>query len=237
MYLLPRLELEDGECRFAFTRPSQGEALSVVDPVEVAKRFQGMGAQGFHVVDLDHSKSPKKNNDKALLRIVETTKLPIQAGGGVRSLRRIQELLDTGCARVIVGTMGVLHEDWLREAALCFPERLVAGLDARDGQLVINGRTEPVEKRLDAFASRIDGYGLESLHIAAIDAAANGSSLPRLASLATSLKTPMTVEGPIRSEADLALLERAGVRGVSLGQEIYDGTLAFERLVKAYRVR
>lgn len=236
MYLLPRLEIHEGETVHILRQPSQGEATSLVDPAEVAKRFAGMGAQGLHVVDVDYSRDPKQNNDEALLSIIDSTPLPVQAGGGVRSLKRIQELLDTGCRRVIVGTMGVLHKDWLREAALCFPDTLVAGLDARQGHLVVKGRTEDVEDRLDAFATAIDGYGLESLHIAHLDGSANGASLDGTLQLVKRLKTPVTVEGTIHSEDDLRRLERTGVRGVSLGQEIYDGTLRLTDLVKTYRV-
>lgn len=236
MYLLPRIELRDGESSHGLVQPGQGEAESILRPAEVAKRFTALGAQGLHVVDVDHALSPSRNNDAHLVEIIDATWLPVQAGGGVRSLKRIQELLDTGCARVIVGTMGVLHQDWLKEAALCFPERLVAGLDARDGRLLVKGRTEESERTLESFAAEIDAYGLESIHIAALSAGRNGASIVSVADLARRLKTPVTVEGDLHSEADLRRLADAGVRGVSLGREIYDGTLRLDQLVKQYRV-
>lgn len=235
MFLLPRLELQDGRTVHALREPGQGEATSLEDPVEVATRFARMGAQGLHVVDVDRSLGRGHDNDDELIRILDHTWLPVEAAGGVESLRRIQELIDTGCARVIVGTMGVLHQDWLKEAALCFPDRLIAGLDARDGRLVVKGRTEPIERALDEFATQIDGYGLEALHIAHLSRS-NGNGFENVMDLVRRLRTPVTVEGAITTIQELRRLEAAGVHGVSLGREIYDGSLNFAEVAKSYRV-
>lgn len=235
MYVLPLIELKEGESVHVLDTPSQGETRPIIDPVEVAHRFAALGAQGFHVVDVDHALSEKRDNDKALLSILDHTVLPVEAGGGVRSLKRIQELVDTGVRRVLVGTMGVLHQDWLKEAALIFRDQLVVCVDVQGDQLLVKGRTETAPATVEAFLKQVDGYGLESIHVAHMGS--NGDGIRWMEARARQLKTPLTYQGPIEDEQALARLEQSGVRGVVLGTEIYDGRLAFDALAKRYRVR
>lgn len=235
MYILPLVELQGGESVHVLDAPSLGETRPLIDPVEVVHRLQGMGAQGLHVVDVDRAANPGRDNDAALVSILDTTVLPVEAGGGVGSLKRIQELLDTGVKRVLVGTMGVLHQDWLKEAGLIFRDALIACVDVRDRDLVVKGRTERASTRLEEHVDTIDGYGLEALHLTYLGE--NGSGIALAESLARRLRTPLTYQGPIGGPTDLARLEQAGVRGVVLGPEIYDGRLQFGELAKAYRVQ
>lgn len=235
MYLLPLLELKNGESVHILEGHGQGESRPLMDPIEVANRLIGLGAQGFHIVDVDRAQDPSRDNDAALFNLLQHTVYPVQAGGGVRSLKRIQELLDTGCRRVLVGTMGVQHPDWLKEASLIFRERLIACVDVGPDGILIKGRTEKAETTTDAFLERVDGIGLEALHVAYVGP--NGQGIPFVESLAKKLRTPVTYQGPISSNADLARLEKAGIKGVIVGQEIYDGRLSFHELAKTYRVR
>lgn len=234
MYILPLVELKGGESVHVLEGASLGESRPLVDPVEVVNRLAGLGAQGFHVVDIDHATDPKRGNDKALVAILEHTVLPVVAGGGVRSLKRIQELLDTGVQRVLVGSMGVLHPAWLKEAALIFRDRLVACVDVKGDALVVNGRAEPAPTRLDAYLGTIDGLGPANLHVTYLGT--NGGGVDLMERLAPALRTPLSYQGPVAGPRDLERLERAGVRGVVLGREIYDGTLRFFELAKQYRV-
>lgn len=235
MYLLPVIEIKGGESVHILQGASQGETRPLMDPVEVLNRFIGLGAQGAHVVDVDHALDPNRNNDELLLRMLDHTVVPVVAGGGVRSLKRIQELLDTGARRVLVGSMGVLHPEWLKEAALIFQDRLVACVDVSEDDLLVKGRTERAPSPLGTHLNRIDGFGLESLHVTYLGK--NGGGVAFMENLATQIKTPLSYQGSIAGPEDLTRLERAGVRGAVLGPEIYDGRLSFTPLAKAYRVR
>jgi len=235
VYLLPLIEIKGGESVHILQGSSQGESRPLMDPVEVINRFIGMGAQGAHVVDVDHALDPSRNNDEILLRMLDHTVIPVVAGGGVHSLKRIQELLDTGARRVLVGSMGVLHPEWLKEAALIFQDRLVACIDVKDDALLVKGRTERAAPTMDTFLARAEALGLESLHVSYLGKNGGGPTL--MESLAKRTKTPLTYQGPIAGSEDLVRLERAGVRGAVLGPEIYDGRLSFTPLAKAYRVQ
>lgn len=233
MYVLPLIEVQRGETTQILRTPSLGEARTLVDPAEVVQRFAGLGAQGFHFVDVDAARSAGQNNDRALATILAQTMLPVVGGGGVRHLTRVQALLDSGCRRVLVGSMGALHQDWLREAAKCFPERLVGCVDTRGSDVVVNGRSETASTPLEAHLRAIDGMGLDSIHLTYLGANGGG---PELAMRwARALQTPVSFQGTVGSPKDLDAMAGAGVRGVVLGREIYDGTLSFEALAKQYR--
>jgi len=235
VYILPLIELQKGESVHTLVGQGLGEARPLMDPVEVLNRFIGYGAQGAHVVDVDHAKDPARDNDKKLADLIEHTVVPIVAGGGVRSLKRIQELLDTGARRVLVGSFGVKNPAWLKEAALIFGDRLIACIDVRGDDLLVEGRTQTAETSLASFLGRVDDLKLESLHVSYVGK--NGSGIQLMESLSGQIKTPLTYAGPVSGGNDLQRLERAGVRGAVLGAEIYDGRLPFTPLAKAYRVR
>lgn len=235
MFVLPVVEIRNGESVHVLDQPSQGEHRPLLDPAEVATRLAALGAQGFYVVDVDHALDASKDNDEALVRLLDHNVLPVVAGGGVRSLKRIQELLDTGVRRVLVGTMGVLHPEWLKEAALVFRDRIVACIDTDGEKLLVKGRTETAPTTLEAHLSKIAAFGLESVHVTFSGKASDAPGV--VEKVATRLKASVTFQGAVSGPAELEGLEKAGAKGVVLGAEIYDGRLRFDVLAKAYKVR
>lgn len=230
MFLLPRLQISRGQSVDILEEPSEGEALPLTDPREVALRLQRMGAVGLHIVDVDHARG-KKPNDKALLKILDAVNIPVQVGGGVTSLKRIQELRDTGATRVVVGSMGVLHPDWMKEAAKCFPKGLVANLDEKEGKVLAKGQTVDTGKSVDDLAIEFDGFGFESMVLTSL----NGNDTTRILALAKRLKTPTMVDIRIKDVAELTAFKEAGVQAVILGTEIYDRTIDFAAASKYFK--
>lgn len=223
MFLLPCLRLSKGESLDALPMPSEGEALPSNDPKEVALRLQRLGAVGLHLVDVDAARG-KSPNDEALLSVLDSVSIPVQVGGGVRSMRRIQELLDTGARSVVVGSFGVEHADWLREAARCFPRGLVANLDESDGRVLIKSRSEDSGKRVESLALEYDGWGFEGILLTAL----KGTVHEGLRGLIRRLKTPVMVDARVKDVGELQAFRDAGVRAAVLGAEIYDGTIDFQ---------
>lgn len=230
MFLLPKLRLSKGECLDAIDMPSEGEALPLTDPREVALRLQKMGAVGLHVVDVDLAQG-KTSNDPALVDIIDSVNIPVQCGGGVTSLRRIQELRDTGVVRVVVGSMGVLHPDWMKEAAKCFPKGLVANLDEKEGHILAKGQTVDTGKSLEDLALEFDSFGFEGLSLTSIE----GGDKDRIFSLVKRLKTPTMLDRRVKSMAELKELKELGIQAAILGPEIYDRTLDFVEAAKYFR--
>ncbi len=232
MYVLPLIELQNGESVHVLEIPGQGESRPLTDPVEVAKGLSGMGARGFHIVDVDRAKNEGRDNDQALVDILDHTAFPVEAGGGVRSMKRIQELLDTGARRALVGTMGILNPDWLKEAALIFRERLLPCIDLAADRILVKGRTEPAPESADAALGRLDKLDLRMLHATFLGDGKD--SVARAVSLAKRLRTPLTYQGPATGPADLARLADAGIHGAVIGAELYDGRLSLTQLVKSF---
>ncbi len=230
MFLLPKIRLSKGECLDAIDMPSEGEALPMTDPREVALRLQKLGAVGLHIVDVDSAQG-LTSNDPSLADIIDCVNIPVQCGGGVTSLKRIQELRDTGVIRVVVGSMGVLHPDWMKEAAKCFPKGLVANLDEKQGHILAKGQTVDTGKPLEDLALEFDSFGFEGLVLTSL----NGSDKQRIFSLVKRLKTPTMVDRRVKSLAELSELKELGVQAAILGTEIYDRTLDFAAATKQFR--
>jgi phosphoribosylformimino-5-aminoimidazole carboxamide ribotide isomerase len=227
MFLLPRIQLSRGQCVDAIEEPSEGEALPLTDPREVALRLQRMGAVGLHIVDVDHARG-KKPNDKALVKILDAVTIPVQCGGGVTSLRRIQELRDTGVTRVVVGSMGVLHPDWMKEAAKCFPKGLVANLDEKEGHVLAKGQAVDTGKSVEDLALEFDSFGFEGLVLTSLLDSEPG----RMLDLVRRLKTPTMLDRRVKTIADLVEFKNAGTQAAILGPEIYDRTIDFAEASK-----
>ncbi|HLE47610.1 MAG TPA: HisA/HisF-related TIM barrel protein, partial [Candidatus Thermoplasmatota archaeon] len=170
-------------------------------------------------------------NDDALLSILDSVHVPVQMGGGVKSLKRIQELRDTGVQRVLVGSMGVLHPDWMKEAAKVFPEGVVASLDEKAGNVWVKGRTEDTGKRLVDVAKEFDGFGFEAMLISSLD----GTSHDQLRSWAEGLDTPVMLAPRVEGLDELGAFKDAGIQGVVLETEVYDGTIDVAAATKFFK--
>src|SRR5215469_10871303 len=132
MIILPAIDIKDGQC----VRLYQGDYAQVTtydtDPVQVARRWQEAGASWLHIVDLDGAAQGYPVNADIVRRIREATSLHIEVGGGMRSLEHIEQVLNLGVERVILGTVAITDQELLRQALVCWVERIVVGVDARD---------------------------------------------------------------------------------------------------------
>ena len=224
MFLLPNLRLSGGECLDTIHDES-GRILS--DAKEVALRLQRLGAVGLNVVDVDAATGGRSNDD-AVLSILDAVHVPVQMGGGVTSLRRIQELRDTGVHRVLVGSMGVLHPDWMREAGKVFPEGVVATLDERGGNVWVKGRTQDTGRPFPDVLKQFDGFGFEALLISCL----NGTPHDRLRAWVKGLQTPVMVSTSVKNVGEILELGESGIQGFVLDREIYEGTIDLTETTK-----
>lgn len=232
MHFAPRIDLAGGESLHSLRNPEDPER-PFEDARDVALRFQAAGARRIQVIDIDRA-TEAGDNDEALLAVLESVGLAVDVGGGVRSMRRIQELLDTGAKRIVLSTMGLLHRDWLKEVGLCFGGSVVQAVDLREGRAWIKGRREAAPVGYEAFLSEIDAFGLGAFVVQAFDGVADALTLSTLRALPHRLKTPVWIGGVPEIETDLAHWRSAGVEGVVLGREVYDGQLDLRQLEQRY---
>lgn len=227
MIILPAIDIKDGRC----VRLYQGDYSKATtygdDPVEVALRWQCAGASWLHVVDLDGALQGAPVNIELIKRIRQATTLHIEVGGGMRTLEHIKRILDLDVDRVILGTVAIRNPDLLLEALNCWDERIVVGIDARDGWVAVAGWMETSCVQAADLAIKLSAAGVRRFVYTDIsrDGALNGPNFNSLAEMCLATTSAMIASGGVRSIADLKVLEALGVEGTIVGKALYTGDM------------
>lgn len=232
MYLLPAIDILDGKA----VRLAKGDYNKVTvynnDPIDQAKRFADAGAQWIHVVDLNGARSGVQENLALVEAIAEKTGLSIENGGGVRSMEAIARLRDAGVARVVLGTALVASKDFAEEAIQTFGDLLCAGIDARSGEVAVEGWREGAGVPAEELVSEVASLGFK--HLVYTDIARDGMQTGIDASayehMATVFGNPVTASGGVTNMDDLRNLAAvaSSIEGVITGRAVYEGSLPLE---------
>lgn len=230
--LIPAIDLLGGQC----VRLSQGRYDDATvydgDPGRVAGGFRTAGVRRIHVVDLDGAKAGSPANREAIAKVIEAAgDVPVQLGGGLRDMAGIEAALETGIDRAILGTVALRDPALVKEAACKHAERIVVGIDARDGLVAVEGWLEASEVTAVEVARRFEDVGVAAIVYTDIarDGMLSGPNLESTAELADALTIPVIVSGGVSSETDIvrsAALARHGIAGVIVGRAIYTGDVS-----------
>lgn len=240
--LIPAIDLLGGAC----VRLAQGRYDDATvyerDPAVVVERFVQHPIGRIHVVDLDGAKAGRPRNRGAVLRIVERAgRVPVQLGGGIRTLRDVEEALETGIERAILGTVALREPPLLREAARRFPGRIVVGVDAREGRVAVEGWLDVSEASAVEVARRFEDAGVAALVYTDIgrDGMLSGPNFEATADLAKAVEIPVILSGGVSSPEDLvraASCADGRLAGAIVGRALYTGAVelgaTLERLEK-----
>lgn len=235
MIILPAIDIKDGRC----VRLFQGDYAQVTtydsEPVRVAQRWEVAGASWLHVVDLDGAAQGYPVNVELIARMRKATKMQIEVGGGMRSLAHIEQLLDTGIERVILGTVALLNRALLQEALAKWGERIVVGLDARDGMVAIAGWRETSRVKATELAAELSAIGVQRFVYTDIarDGALTGPNLSALAEMQHATSRPLIASGGVSSLIDLQALRELQVEGAIVGKAIYTGAIDLAAAITA----
>jgi phosphoribosylformimino-5-aminoimidazole carboxamide ribotide isomerase len=232
MVLFPAVDLKNGRCVRLWQGRMDAETVYSDDPLAMAQGWVEQGATWLHVVDLDGAVEGAPRNLAAIKRIVKNVPVPVQVGGGIRSIERIERYLGLGVARVIIGTLAI--EQPLLTADICqrFPARIAVSLDARDGMVAVKGWQESASMNYLSVAQQIDAWRPAVLIFTAIqrDGTLDGPDLPRLKELLATVSLPVIVAGGI-GHVDhiraLVPLQADGLHGAIIGKALYDGSVIF----------
>ncbi len=229
MQLWPAIDLLGGKCVRLQQGDYQRETVFSDDPVAVARQWQAAGTRYLHLVDLDGARDGSLINGDVIRRIVQSTGLVCQAGGGVRDEATIERLLGLGLARIIVGTRALREPEWFARMADRFPGQMVLGIDARDGMVATDGWLQTSTTPAVDFARRISSL---TSNVAAIvytdiarDGMLSGPNFEQLAQMQASTDIPVVASGGVGSMDDLERLADQGTHAVIIGRSIYDGGL------------
>lgn len=231
MLLFPAIDILDGRA----VRLLYGEKARVTDygdPVDRAKLWLDMGAEILHVVDLSGAFGEENGFNRTLEKIARLG-VPVQSGGGLRSLQSVRERFETGATRVVLGTVCVEQPEILRAAAQEYGAKIVAGMDAKNGILMVRGWTQSSGTEAFAFAKQLHSLGIEDAVYTDVsrDGALTGVNLEETVRMKeTGLN--IIASGGIRNMDDLFALKARGVYGAVLGRSIYTGEINLRRAVE-----
>jgi len=238
MIILPAIDIKDGRCVRLLQGRMEDETVYGDDPPAMAQRWQDEGADWLHIVDLNGAFEGRGVNDDAVRRIVEAVDMNTELGGGIRDLARIETLLGMGLSRVIIGTAAVEQPEMVREAVARFgAERIVVGIDARDGIAKTRGWAA------DGGLSAVElGRSMRELGVVRTvytdisrDGMLTGPNVEETARMARETGLKVIASGGVSKIDDIAALkchEADGIEAVITGKAIYEGTLDVREAIK-----
>lgn len=233
MIIYPAIDIRGGKC----VRLTQGryEDMTVFsdDPEAMALQFQKDGAQYIHVVDLDGARGESSNRE-LISRMAGRVSVPIQTGGGIRTMKDIELVLESGIARVILGTSAVQNPELVAQAALRYGNRIAVGIDARDGRVAIEGWEKTSDLKAVEFAKVMETIGVKTIIYTdiATDGMLSGPNLAAMAEMAEHVKLEVIASGGVSSIEDLLNLKKTGVQGAIVGKALYTGALNLKDAIR-----
>ncbi|MCF6343354.1 MAG: 1-(5-phosphoribosyl)-5-[(5-phosphoribosylamino)methylideneamino]imidazole-4-carboxamide isomerase [Devosiaceae bacterium] len=230
MILFPAIDLKDGQC----VRLKLGDMEQVTifndNPANQAKSFENQGFEYLHVVDLNGAFAGQSINTQSVENILKAVDFPVQLGGGIRTLEHIENWLDKGLARVILGTVALKNPDLVIEACKKFPSQVAVGIDAKGGKVAIEGWAKSSELSAIELAKRFEGAGVSAIIYTDIDrdGILAGINWHSTLELANSTSIPIIASGGLASMDDIKIMlkpEMQILEGAISGRALYDGRI------------
>jgi phosphoribosylformimino-5-aminoimidazole carboxamide ribotide isomerase len=236
MIIFPAIDIRGGRCVRLVQGQADQETVYGNDPAAMGQRWQDEGAAWLHVVDLDGAFGAKPENLEAIGRLRRAVKIPIQLGGGIRSLETIHAYIDEGIDRLILGTAILKDPDLVARALAAHPDRIALGLDAKNGLLAVEGWTETTRRTAAEVALNFAPLKPAAIIYTDIsrDGVKKGVNLEATGALARAIDTPVIASGGVSSLDDIKALlplEPLGVIGVITGKALYDGNLGLKEAI------
>jgi phosphoribosylformimino-5-aminoimidazole carboxamide ribotide isomerase len=235
MQIYPAIDLRGGRCVRLRQGDYQQETVFGADPAAMAQRWVSGGATFLHLVDLDGAKEGLPVNEAGVRAIVRAGGVPCQLGGGLRTRQHIDTALGWGVERVIVGTKALQSPEWLEEMCGLYPQRIVLGIDARDGRVATHGWLEVSDVSAIELARRFEGLPLAALVYTDIsrDGMLQGVNLAAMKEMVRATRLPVIASGGVTTLDDLRALAAVPVAGCIVGRALYEGRLRLEDILVA----
>lgn len=237
MVILPAIDLREGRCVRLYQGRPEAETIYSTDPVDVARGWVERGARWLHVVDLDGAFAGHPHNMDVIEAIIKETGVSVQVGGGIRSMKSLEDLLSAGAERAVLGTVAITNPEVVAEAVECFGEQVIVGIDSLDGQVAVEGWAATVSHEAVDFANRMAELGIKRAVFTDIkrDGTLKGPNFAAIREMALKGGLKVIASGGIASLEDIRSLkemEDLGVEGMILGRALYNGSFTLEEALK-----
>ena len=221
MIIYPAIDIRGGRCVRLTEGRFDAETVFADDPAEMAAKWAACGAEWLHLVDLDGALAGEGKNLPVIERILKTVKIPVELGGGIRNLQAVEKLLELGVERLILGSAAVKNPELVKEACAKYPGHIAVGIDAKNGDVAIEGWGEGSGVAATELAKRMADYGVATIIFSGVNAEAT-------AALARTCGVPIIASGGVASLDDIRNVkkyEKDGVAGCIIGKAIYTGAV------------
>lgn len=229
MLILPAIDLRGGKCVNLVQGIAEQETIFSDAPIEMARQWQAEGAEYLHLVDLDGAFQGQSANLHIVGEIVSAVDIPVQLGGGIRTLEQVDAVLKLGVHRAIIGTAALKQPSLVKAACARYGERIAVGIDARDGAVATHGWLEVSQKAAVEFAREM-AASVQTLIYTDIksDGMLKGPNVEATADIVSEGPADVIASGGVTSLEDIAALKRIGASGAIVGRALYTGALSLQ---------
>lgn len=233
----PAIDLKDGNCVRLLRGEMDKATVFSESPATQAKLFEDAGFEWLHIVDLNGAFEGKPVNSHAVKSILSNVKMPVQLGGGIRTMDTIGYWLDAGVSRVILGTIALKNPLLVKEACRLYPDQIAVGIDAKAGMVAVEGWAEVSAMKAVDLARKFEDCGVSAIIYTDIgrDGAMEGPNVEETANLASEITTPVIASGGVSNIGDVEAIiaqKHTGIEGVIIGRALYDGAIDPKALIK-----
>ena len=236
MVIFPAIDIRGGKCVRLFKGDFAQETVFSDKPEEMAAKWEAQGGKFLHLVDLDGALAGRSVNLAVVTRLVDTVKIPVELGGGIRTMENIDEVLSLGVQRVILGSVAVKNPALVKEACQKYGDRVVVGIDAKDGIVAVDGWGVSGDVEVTVLAKEMAKAGVKTIIYTDIsrDGTLSGVNVEATARLARESGVKIVASGGVKSLDDIEALlpyEKDGIEGVIVGKSIYTGSLDLQEAI------
>ncbi|GLO64879.1 MULTISPECIES: 1-(5-phosphoribosyl)-5-[(5-phosphoribosylamino)methylideneamino]imidazole-4-carboxamide isomerase [Oceanobacillus] len=234
MIIFPAIDVRNGKC----VRLRQGdynqETIYSNSPVKMAKEWEASGAEYLHAVDLDGAKSGESINVKIIQDVAQTLSIPIQVGGGIRSLEVIDKYIQAGVSRVILGTAAITDSAFLQTAVERYTEQIAVSIDARKGFIATDGWTKNSTIEAIPFIQQLETIGVKTIIYTDIlkDGMMSGPNFQELEAVQQATTMNIIASGGVTTKENIQQLESMNLYGAIIGKALYDGSIKLQDILE-----
>ncbi len=235
MYIIPAVDIKNGKCVQLVQGKPGTEQVIIENPDVVAQEWESKGAKILHVINLDGAFGNTSENLEIIKKIIKTVSIPVQLGGGIRTIEDASNLLDIGVEKVILGTMAVENPKNIEELSKEYgSNRTIVALDSKDGKVVVKGWTEKTEKTAPELGISLEKRGAGGILFTNVDVEGmmNGFNMTPLEDLLKAVDIPVIYSGGVTSLEDIKNLSETDAYGVVIGSALYKGKINYEDTLK-----